>query len=160
MKRVKEELSKIPIREIQLGYAGIQLFTADQVQDGQVGYSVDLQGQSLTGSKEGKWQQNWIVIGNESTCGDPIFIDASDSNLPVYAAPHGEGTWVPELIALSFDKFAECLKLLARISQGRENPVALENNPLSDEEKEKVQSQIINLNPGIDGSFWALFLES
>jgi hypothetical protein len=158
MKRVIEELKQFPIKEIQLGYAGMEFFTPNQLQDGQVGYSVNQDGQSLTGSQEGDWKNSWVVIGNESCCGDPIFIDTVENSLPVYTAPHGMGAWEPELIATSLSKFIEIMKLLAIVSQGRENPVALENNPLTDEEKEKVLSQIMDQNSGIDGSFWAVFM--
>jgi hypothetical protein len=153
-------LGKIPTKEIQLGCGGMQFFTPEQLQDGQLGYSINQEGQSLVGNQEGDWRINWVVIGNESCCGDPIFVDTADNKLPVYSAPHGMGEWEPELIATSFDNFIEIIKLLMPISQGREDPVALEKNPLTDEDKENLLSQIMDINNGIDGSFWAVFMES
>lgn len=159
MRRVMEELRRLTINEVELGYAGIQLFTPGQLRDGQAGYSIDTEGRSLTGTEEGDWQPAWIVIGIETCCGDPIIVDTADGKLPVYTAPHGTGSWEIDLIAISMEKFEECLKLLAKVARGRENPVALENNPLTDDDKETVLNQIVNLNPGIDGAFWAAFLE-
>jgi hypothetical protein len=121
-----ESLGILPIREIQLGFNGMQFFTPDQLQEGQVGYSITQEGQSLAGNQEGDWRKSWIVIGNESCCGDPIFIDTADHNLPVYFASHGAGAWEPELIASGLKNFVETIKLLKRVSQGREDPVALE----------------------------------
>jgi hypothetical protein len=52
MRRIIEELSKLPIKEIQLGYNGMQFFAPDQIQEGQVGYSINQEGRFLAGNLE------------------------------------------------------------------------------------------------------------
>ena len=50
-------------------------------------------------------------------------------------AMHGEGSWEPEPIAKSLSALAIALRAIKDISVGREHPVALEQNPLSDSER-------------------------
>lgn len=47
-----------------------------------MGYATNPQGKVLTGEAEGDWRANWIVIGEDETCGDPIFIDAAQERFP------------------------------------------------------------------------------
>jgi hypothetical protein len=84
-----------------------------------------MEGQSLIGDKKGDWRGHWVIIGYAEQCGDPIFIDKSAANFPVYTAVHGEGSWSPEQIAASLDGFSKALSTVARIARGRESPVAL-----------------------------------
>ncbi len=120
----------------------------------QVGYSVSPEGQSLIGDKQGDWLENWIVIGHEEQCGDPIFIDKSAPNFPVYTAMHGEGSWDPEQIAASLDGFRKALSAITRIARGRENPVGLENNPLSQSDRDSALAEIRLHNAEVNLEFW------
>jgi hypothetical protein len=76
----------------------------------QIGYSVKPNGDSLYGFEEGDWQEGWYVIGRESQCGDPIFIDLNDPDIPVYTAMHGAGIWNEELLASSYKEFIDMVK--------------------------------------------------
>lgn len=62
----------------------IELFNSEEIEEGQLGYSFDEEGQSLVGNEEGDWKEGWIVIGIDSYLGDPIFVDRNDENCPVY----------------------------------------------------------------------------
>ncbi|MGG0203185.1 hypothetical protein [Bacillus mycoides] len=73
----------------------IELFNSEEIEEGQLGYSFDDEGQSLVGNEEGDWKDGWIVIGIDSYLGDPIFVDSNNENCPVYTAMHGEGDWEP-----------------------------------------------------------------
>lgn len=150
----------VPFDQIEIGIGGIKLFPPEQLEDFQLGYSVRPDGKSLCSSDPGAWQSNWIVIGNETGCGDPLFIDTADTALPVLTAMHGEGSWEPKTIAISFEAFTKSLNELAKIAGGRSGPLALENNPLPPLEREAFLNRIMELNYNrIDLEFWFLLTE-
>jgi hypothetical protein len=140
--------------ELSFGYQTIRICRPEERQSMQVGYSVGMEGQSLVGGKKGDWLGHWIVIGYEEQCGDPIFIDESAPNFPVYTAMHGEGIWDPEQIAASLEGFGKALSAVTRIARGREHPVALENNPLTQSERDAALAEIPLQDQEIDLEFW------
>jgi len=152
------EVNRLP-EEVSFGVATIRIARAENLQGLQVGYATDPQGRPLTGEAEGDWRANWIVIGQDDTCGDPIFIDAAQEGFPVYTAMHGQGVWIPDLIAATIQGFGYALSALLEVARGRENPVALESNPLSHNERTAVLAQISQHNPGIDLDFWTVLLD-
>jgi hypothetical protein len=82
----------------------VELYAPAELEAGQVGYSVDVEGRSLIGG-DGGWRAEWVVIGIETLLGDPIFVDVTTPQLPVFTAMHGMGKWDPELIADSLEQF-------------------------------------------------------
>jgi hypothetical protein len=140
--------------KVSLGYTTIRIFRASELGPQQVGYSITPTGQSLIGENDGDWLKSWLVIGYEDCCGDPIFIDTSQEEFPVYTAIHGEGPWEANRIADTLVGFAHALSTIANVAKGREYPVALENNPLNQHEKEATLAAIQQHNPSADLSFW------
>ena len=112
----------------------------------------------MVGEKEGEWLKNWLVIGYEDCCGDPIFIDTAHQGFPVYSAMHGEGSWEAIRIADSLEGLGHALSAVVDVSKGRENPVALENNLLNQHEKELTLATIKRYNPNADLDFWETML--
>ncbi|MFJ8525049.1 hypothetical protein [Bacillus cereus] len=88
----------------------IELFGSEEIEEGQLGYSIDDEGKSLTGNGDGDWKEGWIVIGIDLYLGDPIFVDSNDENCPVYTAMHGEGDWEIECIAERIEDVIEKVK--------------------------------------------------
>jgi hypothetical protein len=146
------------VRDVSLGYGRITLFDETEIQTGQAGYSVDAKGRSLAGDADGDWQRSWLVIGHDQSTEDPIFVDLSKPLMSVYTAMHGMDDWQPERIADSAAAFFRSLELVQSVAHGREDPDALELNPLSDDERESVLRQIRGLNPHSDLQFWQLLL--
>jgi hypothetical protein len=158
--RYNEVRAAMPMDEVAYGCGGIKLFGVDEIERGQVGYSVAPDGKSLCSSDLGAWRRNWTVIGYEIACGDPLFIDTDESTLPVLTAMHGEGSWKPKPVAISFDVFARSLEELARISEGRSNPVERDSNPLSDAERDSFLRRVADFNgKQFEPDFWAVLLE-
>jgi hypothetical protein len=150
----------LPVDEVSYGCGGIRLFSDGELQEAQVGYSVAPDGTSLCSGEDGAWQPRWVVIGYETACGDPLFIDTADPALPVLRAMHGEGAWEPEPVAISVEAFASSLKEFALISRGRSNPVEREDNPLPDAARREFLSRVAELNERrIEPDFWAAILE-
>lgn len=114
IKQLLEYVDRAEDNEIELEYEfepmTIELFNSEEIEEGQLGYSVDDEGQSLIGNEEGDWKEGWIVIGIDSYLGDPIFVDSNDENCPVYTAMHGEGDWEKECITERIEDVIEKVK--------------------------------------------------
>ena len=100
-----------------------------------------------------------MCIRDRDNLGDPIFIDESLSDLPVFTAQHGEGSWDEIKLASSLSNFKEIILLLEKISKNRENPVQLNQNPMSEIEIKNFIEEIEAKND-IDPWWWELFIES
>jgi hypothetical protein len=147
------------IRNISLGYDDIYLFDIDNIKKEQVGYSIDPNGNSLITGEEGSWKANWLVIGFNENVGDPYFVDTSLEGFPVYTSMHGEGIWDPTMISDSYKNFIEILNYIQKLSGGRENPVAIEANPLPNEEVDNLISKIETQNIKSEIWYWESLLE-
>jgi hypothetical protein len=152
-------LAALGFHEISFDAGGLKLFTPQELEEGQVGYARSEEGKSLCDGRPGSWQPEWVVIGNETGMGDPIFLDTSLPALPVLTAMQGEESWEPRTIAASLKDFAAALRAFQEIAVGREHPVALERNPLSSEERERALQRIAGANGDeIDMDFWEALL--
>ena len=143
--------------EISYGCGGIYLAGVEELDKLQVGYFRSAEGESIC-SEHGGWRPQWIAIGHNTSLGDPIILDTDA--LRILTAPHGEGSWDPEVIATSIEGFAVALSAIHRASSGRENPVQLEANPLPAVERQAVLDEIEKANPGMTSAFWELMLEA
>jgi hypothetical protein len=151
--------ASLPNSEISFGCGGLHLYDMSEIEDAQVGYSIARDGTSLCGAEDGAWRPNWIVIGYETACGDPLFLETSNPALPVFTAVHGERAWAPVAVSISLEAFRASLKLFAGISVGRGNPVELNAKPLPDDERNDFLTQISALNNGeIKMDFWDVLL--
>ena len=144
--RFRDFLAALITKEVSFGAGGIRIYSASEIENAQVGYSVTPQGRSLCGNGKGKWRSAWTVIGEEIGLGDPIFVDTVDPNLAVFTAIHGEGDWNPNRIAVSIDAFTNILREFASIAAGRSNPAAAEDNPTSEEEKQAFLLRVAEIN--------------
>jgi hypothetical protein len=151
-------LSKIN-REVSLGYTKIHIYHPDELESGQVGYSVSQSGATLVGNQDGDWRKNWLVIGYDETCGDPIFIDTLVKAYPVFTAVMGRGRWDPKPVAISLEAFASSISVVATLACSRESPVLLEKNPISKFEREGALAAIREHNPGMDLGYWETILD-
>jgi hypothetical protein len=145
--------------EVSVGYNELTFFTVDELDEGQVGFSVDDNNNSLITGQEGDWKEEWLVIGIDGLIGDPIFVDTSSKQLQVLTAAHGEGEWEPIPIADTLDSFSDIIQKLKKISVNRTSPVDLEKNPISAKEKKQFIAEIKKNNANSDIDYWENFLE-
>jgi len=158
--RYNEVRASFPMDEVAYGCGGIKLFGGADIEQGQIGYAVTPEGNSLCSRDRGAWRSNWTVIGYEIACGDPLFIDTDHSALPVLTAIHGEGAWEPKPVAISINAFVRSLEEFERISKGRSTPVERANKPLSDGERDTFLRRVAELNGmQFQPDFWAMLLE-
>ena len=156
--KIADNLDVLP-RAVSFGSTCVHISSPDQLKEMQIGYSVDPQGNSLVTNEPGYWRENWIVIGYEDLCGDPVFIDEATEGYPVYTAMHGIGSWNPKLIADSLEGFASALNAISQVAPGRTCPNELKENPLSQHERDRILVFIRLKNPRADMEFWTLWLE-
>jgi hypothetical protein len=152
-------LTLIPARTISVGFSSFSFVEDQDLKSAQVGYSVDDQGNDLTGTPPERWSKDWVVIGCDGLVGDPIFVNSADPLYPVFNSAHGEGAWDPIPIADNFRSFCLTMRLLLDMSRNRDNPVAYEANPLSETEKQGILTKISLLNPQCELEFWRIWLE-
>jgi hypothetical protein len=143
--------------EVAYGVGGIALYRIAELDAAQIGYSVDTKGRPLVTDGPGSWSSEWIVIGNETACGDPIFLSATPPH-PAFTAMHGQGEWTPQLVAPSIDTFWECLDTFRRFALHRGSPVEMQENLPNDWEIEIYLEDLLRLcsrDPSAVG-FWAV----
>ena len=126
---------------------GLTIYAIGEIEKGQIGYRVDPNGNSLIGDGD-RWRHNWIVIGHEDLCGDPIFIDTESGDMPVLTAVHGQGSWESNLIAKSAVAFFASVDVVNSVRQGS-----------SDAESGLTRIAEENAGCDIDLEFWSLLLE-
>ncbi|MGH7719327.1 MAG: hypothetical protein ACREON_10845, partial [Gemmatimonadaceae bacterium] len=143
---------------LTLGFRAVSLADPDGLAEAQIGYSISAGGDDLTGTAPGDWRPSWLVIGHEDETGDPLFVDTTSGDWPVYTAAHGDGTWLPERIADGILSFCRALHLLRYVAPGRETPVALETNPVPESEQRRILSRIEDENPYSSLDFWESWL--
>lgn len=147
------------IQKVSCGYLTVTLFSPEELDDAQIGYRASETGEDFTGINESHWNPNWLVIGHEDLCGDPIFVDLSHSTLPVFTAAHGQDRWDKELLASTFGGFVLALNEVDRISKNRRNPVELKRNSLSPGEKETLLRQIAAMSESSNLEFWESWIQ-
>lgn len=151
-------LPEIEELSVSFNCGGIDLLVKEAIGEAQVGYSFLEGGEDLCGTDEGEWKTEWIVIGNDTLQGDPIFIDSTKVGFPVYTAPHGEGEWNPELISESYRGFFAILLELKKLAIGREHPVGLENKPMTQKEYDNFIDHCRQKGSIKETFYWELFV--
>nr|WP_319394728.1 hypothetical protein [uncultured Desulfobacter sp.] len=110
------------------------------------------------GKEQGDWLSPWAVIGRDSSFGDPIFIDSSNSNFPVYTAAHGEGIWSPELISGTYADFLLVIEKLETLAANRRNPVEMQKNPMTQEEYDSFINFVSANAELTDTAYWEILV--
>lgn len=101
----------------------VRLFSAEKIDEGQVGYAVGEDGASLVTGKEGDWKKSWVVVATSTLFGDPYFLDVSkldaEGDCPVYTGQKSErGSWKTTLAASSFASFLNILAVGMELASG------------------------------------------
>lgn len=150
--------NSLEIDSVAVGYMEVKIFSPDDLEEAQTGYSRKESGESLVGTDDGDWKQSWLVVGYEDSMGEPIFVNLDDERLPVYTAIHGQGRWDAIQLATSFEGFVEALKEVDKFSTGRQSPVELHKNPIPQDEREELTGKIKSLTENTLDSFWESWL--
>jgi len=139
---------------------GIKLYRSSEVPERQLGFAVASDGRSLMGSAPGDWRSEWVVIGHDTGCGDPVF--ASDiAPHPVFSAMHGQGYWEAKLVAPSLDAFAQCFRAFQQFAALRSTPDEVGANPPRPKEQAQFLTVIRSLTDDDNAAlgFWAVRID-
>jgi len=82
-----------------------EISSLDGIEALQTGYGIGPAGEQLMTGDPGSWRPEWYVIGFDVDLGDPVFVDLSEPQFPVFTAAHGAGRWTPEPLAPSLNAF-------------------------------------------------------
>ena len=148
--RLKHLRAEVHFARVSIGYGSIHLSRADELQAAQQGYSVVPEGRKTD------WRDEWVVIGYEGLCGDPIFVDTSSPSLPVFTAAHGAGQWRPKQIAATWEHFIGILQHLHLLAQGRATPAEIARNPIPKDEEEAFLAFVRAGSPDARLPFWQM----
>jgi hypothetical protein len=147
------------VTDVSLGSNEINFIQPDDLDAEQIGYSVDPSGNSLITGNDGDWQEEWLVIATDQL-GDPFIVDVSSPKLTVLSAAHGEESWEPFVIANSLENFKAIISVLHKVAKNRTNPIELEKDPITDNERKDALTKIEQENPDVEISFWENFFEN
>ena len=146
--RLKHLRAEVPFDRVSIGYGSINLSKFDELQAAQQGYSTVPEGSKTD------WRDEWVVIGYEGLCGDPIFVDTSTPSFPVYTAAHGAGQWRPKQIAATYEHFIDILRRLQLLARNRATPAEIARHPVAKDEEEAFLAFIRAGSPNARLPFW------
>lgn len=87
MLKVPEKIFNIDINDIEVGLSDIHIYGKDEIEEAQAGYRYN----ELTGELIEDWiGEKYVVIGNDSCCGDPIIAKIDEEELPIYSMFHDD----------------------------------------------------------------------
>lgn len=99
------------INDLEMGLSDIHLCSKDEIEDAQAGYRYN----GLTGEVIEDWfGDEYIVIGDDSCCGDPIIAKVDEEEIPMYYMFHDDWDSLQK-ISNSFDEFLDVLKMIDSI---------------------------------------------
>jgi len=140
---IPNELFERDIDDIEIGISDIHLFSEDEIEDAQIGYSIDEDDNDIE-----EWiGEEYLVIGVDSACGDPIIVKTDEEQLPIYSMFHDDWDSL-ELIA---DSFRQYLELLEKIEI-----TDLENK----DECEEFLENVKEIAPNVSYDYWEALIIS
>ena len=108
MLKVPEKIFNVEVNDVEIGLSEIHIYEKDEIEDAQAGYRYN----GLTGEVIEEWfGEEYIVIGNDSCCGDPIIAKVDEEEIPIYFMFHDDWSSL-QLIASSLEQFVDILKKL------------------------------------------------
>lgn len=139
-------------------FVNFKFFNIEDIEEEQIGYSIDQDGNFLVSGKEGSWESGWIVIGCENLCGDPIIMDIKEEGFPISLLMHGMGDWSGgTYLSESIDKFINEIKCINNFIS--EKSMKNTNPRITCRELDDLIYDIIEKNEYGDVDIWKDMLE-
>jgi hypothetical protein len=113
-------------REVSIGFTTIRIYSEAEFLSRQIGYSVDSKGSSLAGNGKGNWLEEWIVVGYDDSCGDPIFVNVNVQSYPGLHCRSRYGRMECCSDCRQFEAFRKSLNIVSDLAKGREYPTLLQ----------------------------------
>lgn len=111
LKKLPEELFKVDVKDIEIGAGGIYLYDKKEIEEAQIGYRYDDEGNQI----KDWFGDEYVVIGQETACGDPIIAKIDEEDIPIYYMFHDDWSTFG-LLSKSFSQFEDLLKMVEEIN--------------------------------------------
>jgi len=147
------------VTDVSICYNKINFIQPANLDEEQIGYNFDSNGNSLITGMDGGWREEWLVIGTDQL-GDLVIIDVSSPKLTVLCAAYGEESWESFVIANSLDNFMVIISALHKITKNRNESLNFEKDPVTDQERKNILTKIEQENPDVEMWFWENFLKN
>lgn len=142
MENLPKKLFERDIELVNCGLSDIYFFQEDEMDEGQAGFRHDGEGNKI----EDWIGDEYVVIGIDSCCGDPIITDITKEELPIYCMFHDDWSTL-EQIAYNFEQFLEILHMIDDANIGDEK------------EKEELKAKIKEIVPEEGYEYWECLLQ-
>lgn len=91
-----EALTHLAGEEWESDYMAIYFFDGEEIEEAQHAFYQDDFGNPVEG-----WKENWFAVGIEGDTDDPIFVDVSQENFPVYTVRLENKKWTETILIFS-----------------------------------------------------------
>ncbi len=144
MVNLPKKIFERDIESVRCGTSDIYFFKESEIENSQRGYRVN----GLTGEPINDWiGDNYYVIGEDSSMGDPIITDISKEELPIYFMMHDDWSSL-EMIAYNIEQFIEILHMI-------------DETTITDEvEKDNLIAKIKEIVPEEGFFYWETVIQS
>lgn len=149
-------LTKNP-ENVGLGYRLVHFFNPGNIEDEQLQFASSYSGFSYKDNPVGRWNSNWFAFASDEV-GAPIFVDLNDGR--VYTDNNDQDNRKIFYVATTLENYIQGIRELENISEGRETPEQLRDNPIPEAIADSILERIDFANPGIDLWYWELFMEN
>lgn len=142
---ILQKLSELKYQSLELGINEIWLCSNEkELAEEQKGYAIN----GITGELIKEWfGENYVVIGNDSMCGDPFIVKTDEENLPVYFMFHDDWESL-DMVSKSFDDFIKILDLLKEEKE----------KDFSNKDFEELEKRILQISDGCN-CYWRELIE-
>ena len=142
------------VEDVSLGYLDLTFIKEVDLEQTQKNYQIIRKGEETDNDS---WEKEWLIIALDSL-GDQIVIDKSTSELEVCLASYEEDCWDLFSLASNLSNFEKILNLLTELSINRQQPVEIENNPLTEKDIKNFITKVEKINGGCSW-YWENFVE-
>ncbi len=159
--KLTTQLDKCDITDVYFGFSGFRLIPHEDLEDVQLGYKLDPDGEEVTGEADGDWHASWYVFARDLTLDDPVFVDLSQEQLPVYTADRETEEWDPEPVSDSLENFIRSLILIRDTC--RQDDLLLEPKEkflMAETGLNEIQKKLLQINGSKSKDYWEEFIES
>lgn len=151
------QIEQSGLKSVYFGPQGFALpMSQQELEEIQLGFSVDSDGNSLVSDTPGQWQPQWRVIALDTEMGDPYFVDVESPDLAVFTAFFTGQHWEVNSVSQSFRDFLRCLQHIAQTAPQSQVMFVPDSTNLGDDTALTALEQELG-TMSVHPSFWQEF---
>lgn len=118
MINVPEKIFNRNFEEVDVGGSVLTFYKKDEIENAQIGFRYDNNKKEIK-----RWKGNeYVVIGNDSTLGDPIIAKIDEKDIPIYNMFHNDWSSF-EKVAESFEQYLGILEMIGNTDLYRRDKI-------------------------------------